>query len=59
MSAISYPCFEKDFMVEKRLGKGNCSVVNQVFHIPEQKYYALKVTELPGLEELSQCINEL
>lgn len=59
MSAISYSTFERDFRREKTLGKGNCSTVTQVYHLVEQRSYALKLTELDTLDEMTQSFNEV
>jgi len=57
MSAISYTSFEKDFRFERRLGKGNYSTVEQVYHTLDQRSYAHKVTELTCIEDFVQCFN--
>ena len=59
MSAITYANFERDFRYEKRIGKGNCSFVNQVWHNIDQCSYAHKISYLNTSEELAQAFNEI
>jgi hypothetical protein len=42
MSGISYLSFERDFRFERRLGKGNYAIVNQVIHLLDNRSYAHK-----------------
>ncbi len=46
MSGITYTSFERDFIFEKRLGKGNFAIVNQVLHQIDKRSYAHKCIEL-------------
>ena len=42
MSNIPYASFITDFKFEKSLGRGNCAVVDQVYHLFDKKSYAHK-----------------
>lgn len=59
MSSITFSTFEKDFSIEKRLGKGNCATVSLAYHKPSEKYYAVKISQLKNMEELSHAFNEI
>lgn len=57
MSGISYSTFERDFKLEKRLGKGNYATVTQVTHLLDQRSYAHKCIEMASADELAQAFN--
>lgn len=59
MSGITYQSFERDFRIEKRLGKGNYAVVNQVLHLLDHHSYAHKCIEFASFDELSIAFNEV
>jgi len=59
MSAIPYNSFKQDFTFVKSLGKGNCAVVNLVYHTLDKKSYAHKQISAHSSEEVSQAINEI
>jgi len=49
MSGITYQTFERDFRIERQLGKGNYATVYQVRHLIDQRQYAFKCMELATL----------
>jgi serine/threonine protein kinase len=59
MSAIPYNSFKQDFSFVKNIGKGNCAVVNQVYHKIDKKSYAHKQISAQSSEDVSQAINEI